>query len=94
MDKVKEAYEQACVEGRFHADSYISGLLHEPAPNEPKVHLVQFTAYDGYHVFYYFRTRKQADTAAARVNALGSVEAVDAYQAELRKKQGGPKNAT
>ena len=84
-DKVKEAYERACVEGRFEADSYIPGMLHEPNPNEPKAHLVQFMAYDGYHVFHYFRTRKQADKAVVKVNAMGSVKAVTAYRDGLRK---------
>jgi len=86
MDKIREAYERACKEGLFHADSYRPGMLSEPKPGEV-CHLVQFTAYDGYHVFEYCHTRKQADALAAEVNALGSVEAVDAFVEARREKR-------
>jgi hypothetical protein len=77
---IQEAYERACVEGLFHADSYRPFVPGTAEYADYQVHLVQFSAYDGYHVFDYCGTRKEADRVAAEVNALGSVEAVDAYK--------------
>ncbi len=83
-DKIKEAYERACIKGLFISDSYSY-----PNPTQKdgyeRVHSVVFLAYDGYHLGQFFNTKKEADKVAAELNALHSVEAVDQYFEKLRK---------
>jgi hypothetical protein len=81
-NRIADAFARACVEGRFEADSY------RPHPERPDdksvVHLVQFTAYDGYHVLDYCASRKEADELVATVNGLHSVAAVNAGMEQRR----------
>ena len=89
IDRGRQDYERACTEGRFHADSYHPFKPGSIEREKHQVHLVQFTAYDGYRVIHYTKTRAEADRIAAEMNELGSVEAVDAYREKLRKEVDG-----
>lgn len=85
-EAIQKAYERACNEGRFFVDSrtpFKSGIEEE----DYQIHEVLFRAYDGYHYGSCYSTREEADKVCAEVNALHSVELVDAYWEKLREKQ-------
>ncbi len=87
-DPIREAYELACIDGRFISDSYSqpAGLDSKGNPKEILLHSVVFIAYDGYHMGRYFDTKELADKAAAEINSLHSIEAVDEYFQKLLDK--------
>jgi len=82
-DKVKEAYWKACIDGSFYRDSqypYTYGLERSKVLE----HAVVFLAYDGIHLGHYTKTKEEADCMVLELNALHSVELVDAYFERIR----------
>lgn len=81
-DRIKEAYERACLQGLFTEDTYTQ---FGPGDEPYQLHSVVFTACDGYHLGWYFDTKAEADKAVTEINSLHSIEAVDAYFEKLRE---------
>jgi hypothetical protein len=86
-DKIQEAYEKACIEGKFLCDSYspwesvwdsCSGRVIQQRAKQ-KIHEIDFLAYDGYHVVGYAKTESQAKKIVEKLNSLKTVEAVDSW---------------
>ena len=85
MDKIREAYERACIEGRFLRDSYTSFTRGEDGEyKDILLHSIVFTAYDGYHLGCYVNSAKEADKIVSELNSLHSIEKVDEYFKKLR----------
>jgi len=83
-DTIKLSYERACKEGLFIADTQWARRARHTG-SEKDIHSVVFSAYDGFHLGWYFNTRKEADKACSEINALHSVELVDKYFEKLRE---------
>ena len=85
QDKIKEAYEKACIEGKFAYDSYHpwesvynpSRGRTEQQRSKKQIHEINFTAYDGYHVVGYAKSESEAKKIISTLNSLKTVKAVD-----------------
>lgn len=87
MNRIKKAYERACINGYFSvspASNWGRDEDGEPIRLDSNTYYVVFNAYDGEHVAYATPDEAKAQEVCAKMNTLGSVEAVDNLRKELR----------